>query len=69
MRGESEPGSGDTVRLLRPPPRVFTDPCCHNVWMGEVEVIKLEPVQTVNTDPYNSVNVVDIYRYVATHDS
>lgn len=56
-----EPGSGDTVRLLRPPTRVFTDPCGHNVWMGEVEVIKLEPVQTVNTDPYNNVNVVEIW--------
>jgi hypothetical protein len=47
--------SGDTVRLQRPPPRVFTDPCGHNVWMGDVEVLELEIEPTVSTDPYNSV--------------
>ena len=47
-------GPGDTVRLLRPPPRVFTDPCGHNVWMGEVEVLELELEPASNTDPYNS---------------
>ncbi len=44
----------ETVRLRRPPPRVFTDPCGHNVWMGEVEVLDLELVQVESTDPYNS---------------
>ncbi len=50
---------GDTVRLLRPPPRVFTDPCGHNVWMGEVEVLELELEQPVNTDPYNNADLGD----------
>ena len=51
--------SDDTVRLLRPPPRVFTDPCGHNVWMGEVEVLELELQQAVPTDPYNSAESDD----------
>jgi hypothetical protein len=50
---------GDTIRLLRPPPRVFTDPLGRNVWMGEVEVLELEPVTDVNTDPYNSADAGD----------
>lgn len=58
MNTKSEERLGDTVRLLRPPPKVFTDPLGRNVWMGEVEVLELEPVQEVNTDPYNSVNTV-----------
>ena len=58
MNTKSEARLGDTVRLLRPPPKVFTDPLGRNVWMGEVEVLELEPVQEVNTDPYNSVNTV-----------
>lgn len=45
---------GDTVRLLRPPPRVFTDPSGHTIWMGEVEVLELELEPAANTDPYNS---------------
>ncbi len=52
-------GSSDTVRLLRPPPRVFTDQCGHNVWMGEVETLELELEQSVRTDPYNNVDFVD----------
>lgn len=44
----------ETVRLLRPPPRVFTDHCGRSVWMGEVEVLDLELVQVESTDPYNS---------------
>ncbi len=59
MSSELDDRSGDTVRLLRPPPRVFTDPLGRNVWMGEVEALELEPVQVVNTDPYNSANTGD----------
>lgn len=51
--------SGDTVRLLRPPPRVYTDQCGRNVWMGEIEVLDLELVEAANTDPYNSVESTD----------
>ncbi len=49
--------SGDTVRLLRPPPRVFTDPSGHSVWMGEVEVLELELEEPANTDPYNTADL------------
>lgn len=56
MSDKPDNRSGDTVRLLRPPPRVFTDPCGHNVWMGDVEVLDLELVPAANTDPYNSVD-------------
>ena len=48
--------SGDTVRIPRPPARVFTDPLGKNVWMGEVEPLELELEQAVNTDPYNSAD-------------
>ncbi|MDH4049016.1 MAG: hypothetical protein OEV63_12895 [Gammaproteobacteria bacterium] len=54
MSSDSEPKSGDTIRLQRPPPRVFTDTRGRNVWMGEIEVLELEPLQVVRTDPYNS---------------
>ncbi len=54
MSGETIDKSGDTVRLRRPPPRVYTDPCGHNVWMGEFEVLDLELVEDSNTDPYNN---------------
>ncbi len=50
-------GSDDTVRLLRPPPRVFTNPCGHSVWMGEVEVLELELEEPANTDPYNTADL------------
>ena len=56
MSSESEDKPGDTVRLLRPPPRVFTDPGGHNVWMGEVEVFDVELVQAESPAPYNSGN-------------
>ncbi len=58
---------GDTVRILRPPPRVFTDLSGRNVWIGGVEPIELalegvEPIELAlehptNTDPYNSADV------------
>ena len=57
MSGNLKERSGDTVRLLRPPPRVFTDQCGNNVWMGEVEVLDLDLVQPENYDPYNSADV------------
>lgn len=49
--------SGDTVRILRPPPRVFTDSCGRNVWIGGVEPIELALEFPTNTDPYNSAEV------------
>ncbi|MDH3692156.1 MAG: hypothetical protein OEU36_22190 [Gammaproteobacteria bacterium] len=57
MSNNLEGKSGDTVRILRPPPRVFTDLCGHNVWMGEVESLELGLEQPENTDPYNSAEV------------
>ena len=44
----------DTVRLLRPPPRVFTNALGRNIWMGDVEPTELELEQVIDTDPYNS---------------
>lgn len=58
MSSEFENRLGDTVRLHRPPPRVFTDTLGNNVWMGEIEVLELEPTRVVNTDPYNSADKV-----------
>jgi hypothetical protein len=60
MSSQSEDRQGDTVRLFRPAPRVFTDPTGRSVWMGEVEVLELELVQAVDTDPYNSADRGDI---------
>ena len=54
MSDECLDNGDDTVRLLRPPPRVLTDALGRNVWMGEVEPLELELDQPVNTDPYNS---------------
>ncbi len=62
MSSDTNEKSGDTVRLRRPPPRVYTDQCGHNVWMGEVEVLELELVEAVNTDPYNSANDTNPWR-------
>ena len=50
--------SGDTVRLLRPPPRVFTETTGQNVWMGDIEPLELEVETPVNTDPYNSAETL-----------
>ena len=45
----------DTVRLRRPPPRVFTNVVGQSVWMGDVEPLELELEQpAINTDPYNT---------------
>ena len=56
MSNNSEDRSEDTVRLLRPPPRVFTDSCGNSVWMGDVEVLELELMPAANSDPYNSAD-------------
>lgn len=47
--------NGDTVRILRPPPKVYTDELGHNIWMSGVDSIALEVSgETGNsTDPYN----------------
>ena len=54
MSENSKDTSGDTVRLLRPPPRVFTDSDGRNVWIGGVEPIDLALEHPTNTDPYDS---------------
>ncbi len=54
MSDKPENRLGDTVRLLRPPPRVTTDECGRNIWMGDVEVLDLELAPAANCDPYNS---------------
>ena len=45
----------DTVRLRRPPPRVFTEIQGRTVWMGDVESfdLELEP-ESKSDDPYNN---------------
>jgi len=48
--------SDDTVRILRPPPRVFTDALGNNVWMGDIEPLELELEQVSISDPYNSAD-------------
>ena len=57
--------SGDTVRILRPPPRIFTDSCGRNVWIGGVEPIELALEHPVNTDPYNSAEVTGHLQFPA----
>ncbi len=47
----------DTIRLLRPPPRVFTEARGQTVWMGDVEALELELEGDEGAnDPYNSAN-------------
>ncbi len=45
---------GDTVRIERPPPKVFTDPIGRNIWMSGVEpcALELESDADTDTDPY-----------------
>ena len=57
MNNEPNIESGDTVRILRPPPRVYTNPLGRNIWMGEVEPLELALDNPPNTDPYNTVEV------------
>ena len=56
--------SGDTVRMLKPPPRVFTDPLGRNVWMGEVEPLEIEMEHEAMSDPYNSADAADPWSHV-----
>ena len=56
MSDERKDRHEDTVRLLRPPPRVFTDDCGNNVWMGDIDVVDLELVEAANSDPYNTAD-------------
>jgi hypothetical protein len=58
MDSELKDKSGDTVRILRPPPRVYTDPLGRNVWMGDVEPLELALDPPAATDPYNTAEVV-----------
>lgn len=46
---------GDTVRIRRPPPKVFTTELGKNVWMSGVEYceLELEHEPGTSTDPYN----------------
>ena len=60
MNSKSTDNPGDTVRLLRPPSRVFTEARGQNVWMGEVEVLNFELVEAADYDPYNSADAADI---------
>ncbi len=48
--------TGDTVRIKRPPPKVFTDELGRNVWMSGVAPcrIELESDGSHDFDPYNS---------------
>lgn len=55
---------GDTVRIHRPPPRVFTNPLGQNVWMGDIEPCELELERPVNTDPYDTAGVEDRLAHV-----
>ncbi len=54
MSDSTENHIGDTVRVLRPPPKVFTDDLGKNVWMGDVEPVELELEDAAAADPYNS---------------
>ncbi len=57
MKFDSTENPDDTIRLLRPPPRVFTEARGQTVWMGDVEVLELElQDDEVANDPYNSAN-------------
>ena len=53
--------AGDTVRLLRPPPRVVTETPGQNVWIGGVDALDLDfelelelEIEEPDYDPYNS---------------
>ena len=49
----------DTIRIQRPPPRVFTNTLGQNIWMGEVEPCELELENPVRTNPYDSAATDD----------
>lgn len=55
MNTDTTDNTDDTVRLLRPPPKVFTKPRGQTVWMGDVDGLELELAEsTPEYDPYNS---------------
>ena len=56
MDGSKRNRIGDTVRIKRPPPKVFTDELGRNVWMSGVEPcgLELESDSGMEFDPYNS---------------
>ena len=61
MRHDLTEDAADTIRLLRPPPRVITRTRGQNVWLGGVEdpVLDFELELELETDepdydPYNS---------------
>ena len=56
----------DTVKICRPPPRVYTDPLGQTVWMGEIEPLDLEMEESVATDPYDSARVGDPWSRIGT---
>ena len=49
---------GDTIRIKRPPPKVFTDELGKNVWMSGVEPcrLELEDEHCAHADPYNTAD-------------
>ena len=54
----------DTVRLLRPPPRVVTETTGQNVWIGGLESLDLDfelelelETDEPDHDPYNSARL------------
>lgn len=61
MDGNLTEEAGDTLRLRRPPPRVFTRTRGQNVWLGGVEAPELDfelalelDSEEPDYDPYNS---------------
>ena len=56
MDGSKRKQTGDTVRIKRPPPKVFTDELGRKVWMSGVEPcrLELESDGSREFDPYNS---------------
>ena len=61
MNGNLTEELGDTLRLLRPPPRVYTRTRGQNVWLGGVDTRELDfelelelEAEEPDYDPYNS---------------
>lgn len=56
MKTRSNNHIGDTVRIKRPPPKVFTDELGLNIWMSGVAPCRLELEfdHAADGDPYNS---------------
>ncbi len=56
MEKPAATGIDDTVRILRPPPKVFTDERGRTVWMSGIDPceLTLDVEPKLSTDPYNS---------------